>query len=374
MKFQFHQLLLPVALSSLLVSCGKPERTASKGPDSVAPRSVRVARAELRPLERTVPVVGTLAANEEAIVAAQVAGQIEKALVDLGDRVTAGQEMVLIDTTAYEARVRESAANLARATAAAANAERQLKRVQELQRDNIASNSDLDAAVSEAGKTQADVKALEAADAIARLNLERSRVRAPFDGAVAQRVAGVGDYLSVGTPIARLVKTDPLRLRLDVPERESGAIRTGLNVRVRVEGDTNVYTGKIARVAPALREADRMLAVEADVPAQGSLRVGRFVRAEIVVNEREAAIVVPDPSLIVFAGLEKVVVANDGKVTEKAVTTGRRGTDWVEIISGLKAGEVVVLEPAGLRTGQPVIIESNSTTTSNGGTNSRGAR
>jgi RND family efflux transporter MFP subunit len=243
-----------------------------------------------------------------------------------------------------------------------------------LQRDNIASNSDLDAAVSEAGKTQADVKALEAADAIARLNLERSRVRAPFDGAVAQRVAGVGDYLSVGTPIARLVKTDPLRLRIDVPERESGAIRTGLKVRVMVEGDTNIYTGKIARVAPALREADRMLAVEADVPAQGSLRVGRFVRAEIVVNESEAALVVPEPALIVFAGLEKVVSAKDGKVTEKAVTTGRRGADWVEIVSGLSAGEVVVLEPAGLRTGQPVIIESNSTTTSSGGTNSGGAR
>jgi membrane fusion protein (multidrug efflux system)/multidrug efflux system membrane fusion protein len=340
----------------------------------MAPRSVRVARAELRPLERTVPVVGTLAANEEAVVAAQVSGQIEKALVDLGDRVTAGQEMVLIDTTAYEARVRESAANLARATAAAANAERQLKRVQELQRDNIASNSDLDAAVSEAGKTQADVKALEAADAIARLNLERSRVRAPFDGAVAQRVAGVGDYLSVGTPIARLVKTDPLRLRLDVPERESGAIRTGLNVRVMVEGDTNIYTGKIARVAPALREANRMLAVEADVPAQGSLRVGRFVRAEIVVNESEAALVVPEPALIVFAGLEKVVSAKDGKVTEKAVTTGRRGADWVEIVSGLNAGELVVLEPAGLRTGQLVIIESNATATSSGGTNSGGAR
>ena len=88
---------------------------------------------------------------------------------------------------------------------------------------------------------------------IARLNLERSRVRAPFDGAIAQRIATVGDYVAIGTPILRLVKTDPLRLRLDVPERESSAVRVGQSVRVSVEGDTNVYTGKIARIAPALR-------------------------------------------------------------------------------------------------------------------------
>jgi RND family efflux transporter MFP subunit len=308
-------------------------------------------------MEHSLPVTGTLLAQEDATIAAQVAGQLEKLHVDVGDTVTAGQELALIDTTSYEAFARQSAANLARATASAANAAQNLKRMQNLQQDKIASTSDLDLAVAEDSQARAEVKAAEATEAIARLNLDRSRVRAPFDGAIAQRIASAGEYVTAGSPIVRLVKTDPLRLRLEVPERESPSVRLGQNVRVMVEGDTNVYRGRLARIAPAIREADRMLQVEADVPNPGGLRAGLFARAQIVVNERDAAVSVPPIALITFAGVEKVVVAKDGKAVEKTVATGRRGPDWIEIVSGLTAGEQVVLNPAGLRTGQPLIIE-----------------
>lgn len=355
--------VLFAAFPLLLTSCGKTDKPKSIRPET-APRQVRVARAELRPMERTVQVVGTLSAYDEATVAAQVVGQIEKTSVDVGDRVTVGQELALIDTTAHEAFARQSAANLAKTVAAATNAARNLKRVQELQNNNIASTSDLDTAVADAGKAQADVKAAEAADAIARLNLERSRVKAPFDGSIAQRIVTVGDYVSVGAPIVRLVKTDPLRLRLDVPERASPVVRVGQSVRVTVEGDTNVYTGQLARVAPAIREADRMLQVEADVPNHGGLRASLFARAEIVVNEREQGVSVPKNALLVFAGLEKVATIKDGKAVEKTVTTGRRGPDWVEIVSGLATGETVVLDPTGIRTGQSVTVEATAETIS----------
>ena len=357
MKLGWHHLgFLGATFALLLVSCGKADKAKSARPDA-PPRTVRVTRAESRPMERVLHVVGTLSAHEEATVAAQVAGQIEANRVDLGDRVTAGQELALIDTTSYEALTRQSAALLAKATAAAAAAMQSLKRVQDLQKDRIASLSDLDFAVAEAGKTAADVKAAEAADAIARLDLARSRVHAPFAGAVAQRIVSGGDYVAVGTPIVKLVKLDPLRLRLEVPERESVALRVGQRVRVTVEGDTNIYTGQIARVAPAIREANRMLLVEADVPNRGALRVGLFAHAQIIVSAHEAAVSVPVKTLIVFAGIEKVVVIKDGKAVEQTVTTGRRGPDWVEIASGLNAGETVVLDPAGIRTGQALTIE-----------------
>jgi RND family efflux transporter MFP subunit len=346
-------------LALLLASCGPAATPESSRPQTAA-RTVRVARVELRPMERTVQVVGTLAARDEATVAAQVAGQLERIPVDLGDRVTTGQELALIDTAAHEALLRQATASLARARASAANATQNLQRIQDLRQDNIASTSDLDQAVAEAARTQADVQAAEAAAAIARLNLERSRVQAPFDGAVAERLATAGDYMAIGTPIVRLVKIDPLRLRLDVPERESSAVRPEQEVRLTVEGDTNTYTGRLARVAPAIRQSDRMLAVEADVPNPGSLRAGAFARAQIIVNPNESALSIPANALSSFAGLEKVVVLQEGRAAEKSVSTGRRGADWIEITSGLNAGDTVVLDPAGIRTGQPLILDAKA--------------
>jgi RND family efflux transporter MFP subunit len=356
MNFTRYLAGMVAALCALMLSsCGKGDK-ANSTQTNVAPRVVHVVMAELRPMERTLPVVGTLSAFDEATVAAQVAGQIEQYRADLGDRMAAGQELALIDTTAYEALTRQSAANLAKARASATNAAQNLKRVQELQKDRIASSSDLDQAFAEAAQAQAEVKAAEAADAIAQLNLERSRVKAPFDGAIAERIASLGEYVAVGAPIARLVKTDPLRLRLEIPERDSILVRAGQEVRIRVEGDTNVYTGRLTRVAPAIRENNRMLPVEADIPAQGGLRPGLFARVEILINADEKAVSVPANTLVTFAGLEKVVTVKDGKAFEQTVKTGRRGEGWVEIISGLIAGQPVVLDPAGLRTGQPVTV------------------
>ena len=357
MKFGFTQLPLLIAVSCLLISCSKPDNARSARPES-APRAVRVAHAELRPMERIVHVVGTMSAHEEATIGAQVAGQVEKIHVDIGDRVTAGQELALIDKASYEVLAQQSAANLARANASAVNAAQSLKRIQDLQKDSIASASELDQAVAEVGQAQADVKAAEAADAIARLNLERSRVKAPFDGAIAERVANAGNFVSVGNPIVRVVKTDPLRLKLDVPERGASSVRVGQSVRVTVEGDTNVYRGRLVRIAPAIRESDRMLLAEADVPNPGALRVGLFAQAQIIVSQQDQGISVPSNAVTTFAGLEKIVAILDGKAAEKSVTTGRRGPDWVEIVSGLKAGDRVVLNPAGIRTGQPLTIEN----------------
>lgn len=359
MKCGLNQLALLV-LAGMLSACNQPNSAKPARPETPT-RTVRVMPVTLRPVEHVLTVTGALLAQEDATIAAQVAGQLERLHVDVGDFVKAGQELALIDTTSYEAAARQSAANLARATASAANAGQNLKRIQNLQQDRIASTSDLDLAVAEDARARAEVKAAEAAEAIARLNLERSRVRAPFEGAIAQRVASAGEYVTAGSPIVRLVKTDPLRLRLEVPERESPSVRLGQSVRVMVEGDTNVYLGRLARIAPAIRETDRMLQVEADVPNPGGLRAGLFARAQIVVNERDTAVSVPSGALITFAGVEKVVVVNNGKAVERTVATGRRGADWIEINSGLKLGEKVVLEPTGIRTGQPLIIEGAPT-------------
>jgi membrane fusion protein, multidrug efflux system len=149
---------------------------------------------------------------------------------------------------------------------------------------------------------------------------------------------------------------NPLRLRAEVPERESRNIRMGQNVRVTVEGGGMSYTGQIKRLSPTIAEQKRMLVVEADVINDGRLRPGSFARAEIVTDQSSMAVTVPANAIVTFAGIEKVIQVQNGKAIEKPVTTGRRGTDWVEIISGVNVGEAVVVDPGNLQTGQAVTV------------------
>ena len=169
-----------------------------------------------------------------------------------------------------------------------------------------------------------------------------------------EKKTSVGEYLAAGAPVVDVVRIDPLRLRVEVPERESHNIRTGQSVRVTVEGDANSYLGYIKRLSPTISEQNRVLAVEADVRNNGRLRPGAFVKAEIVTNQTNTAVTVPPNAIVTFAGIEKVIVVENGLAAEKTVMTGRRGTDWVEIKSGVNVGQAVVVDPGSLQSGQLV--------------------
>ncbi len=169
----------------------------------------------------------------------------------------------------------------------------------------------------------------------------------------------LGEYLAAGTPVAALVKISPIRLRLEIPEREARLVRPGQAVRVRSEGDAAVRTGRVARISPALEEASRSLVVEAEIPnPDGALRPGAFVKAEIDSDAGGPVLVVPASAVVVFAGIEKVVSVKDGKALERPVVTGRRAGDVVEIVSGLGAGDLVVAAPGNLATGMSVLPET----------------
>lgn len=379
----------------LLASCSKPDNSSRVG-EAAKARAVSVARVESRPMERTVTAVGALNAQEQATLSVKVPGRLQRLTVDLGSVVKKGDVLAQVEPRDYELRVQQSAAALAQSRAmlglpldgtndvveiektsvvkqAAALLDEAVKnrdRVLSLIKANISSQSELDTieaiyrvaqnryegAVEEARTRQATLAQRRAELELAQKQLSDTSLRAPFDGAIQARPAGLGEYLATGTPVVLLVRTDPLRLRLEVPEREAPAVRAGQLVRIHVEGDTNSCTGHIARLSPAISDQSRMLIVEADIPNDGSLRPGVFVRADIITNERDAGMAVPLTALITFAGLEKVVVVRDGKALEKNVTTGRRGKDWVEIVTGLPPGESVVLNPGNLRTGQPVSV------------------
>jgi RND family efflux transporter MFP subunit len=381
-----------------MVACSRAPASAQTKPKEAA-RPVKIAHAEIRIMERTIAVTGTLAPKERSTLSAKVAGRIEKLAVDVGSQVRTGDLIAQIEPRDFELQVKQAAASLAQARAALGlplegdsdgvesesvasvkqakavleEATKNLERVRNLSQSRIASAFELDtveaaykvaltryqAAVEDARARLAALAQRRAELEIARKQLMDASVLAPFDGGIQSRPASVGEFVSVGAPLATLVRTDPLRLRLSVPERECQLVRSGQTVRLGVESDTNVYTGQITRLSPALDEACRMLLVEADVPSAGSLRGGLFARAEIVVDERQQEVTIPAQALMTFAGIEKVLTIQDGKALEKPVTTGRRGPDWVEIVAGVTVGMPVILDPSGLRGGQAVVTEAS---------------
>jgi RND family efflux transporter MFP subunit len=173
---------------------------------------------------------------------------------------------------------------------------------------------------------------------------------------IRERLVYAGEYRAAGTPIATVVQQHPLRLQLSVPERSSTTVRVGQRVLVTVEGDNTAYEGRISRVSPSILEGTRTLPIEAEVPnTDGRLRPGTFAKADIVTAEAPA-LVVPQSALVMFAGIEKVLVVKDGKVKEMRVRTGLRVGDRVEILDGVSVGDMIVIAPGGLADGSAVTI------------------
>jgi RND family efflux transporter MFP subunit len=152
------------------------------------------------------------------------------------------------------------------------------------------------------------------------------------------------------------VKLDPLRVRLEVPERDAHLVRSDQPVRVEIAGMPEPRAARVARAAPALTAAGRTLFVEIDLPnADHALRPGSFAAAEITVDPARAALTIPRDALVSFAGVEKVFVVADGVALERRVEVGRRDDARLEILSGLEPGTDLVAGPGNLRTGAPVV-------------------
>jgi membrane fusion protein, multidrug efflux system len=369
--------------------------TPAAGPPA---REVRVVSAVERSLPKMVTATGTLAAEDQVTLSAKVAGRVEAIDIDLGTRIQRGQVLARLDQTDFKLRVEQADAALQQARArlgltpsgkdeqvdpeqtAIVRQARAVLDEARLTRDRsvklleqqLIARSQLDTAeanlqvgegryqdaLEEVRNRQAMLAQRRSELDLARQQLTDTVVLAPIDGAVSQRLTARGEYLAVGAPMATLVRIHPLRLRVSVPEREVSGVRAGQVVRLTIEGDPTVYSGRVVRLSPIVQELNRTLTVEAEIPNErGLLRAGAFARAEIVTEAAQPIITVPTSSLIVFAGVEKVLVVRGGKTAEVRVQTGRRFGESIEIVEGLKRGEQVVDSPGNLAGGQAVSVK-----------------
>jgi membrane fusion protein, multidrug efflux system len=371
------------------------EKQAAASPP--APRQVKVVQAVEERVARTVIATGTLAAEDQVVVGTKVPGRLADIAVDMGTRVRRGQIVARLDESDYRLRVEQAEAALQQArarlglaatgtdervdveqTSIVRQARAMLEEAQ-LTRDRSAKlvEQDLIAraqfdtaeanlkvaegryhdALEEVRNRQALLAQRRSEVQLARQQLADTGMVSPIDGAVSVKQASVGEYLAAGAPVATVVRLHPLRLRVNIQEREAVDVRIGQAVRLTVEGDATVYHGRVVRLSPIVQEQNRTLSVEAEIPNErAALKPGAFARAEVVTEASQPVIRVPSAALVTFAGIEKLLLVREGKIVEVRVQTGRRGGDSVEILGGLKPGEQVVLQPGNLTSGQAVIV------------------
>jgi len=394
---QVVPLAVVVTLSVFSVSCGgskanvRNEATPLTLPAVV---DVTTAPAITRDLPRFFEATGSLAGDQQTEVASSIAGKVVAVGVDLGSYVKRGQMIVRLDDVDSKLRVAQAQAQVEQAKAAlrqaeekvglrpgqafdpnripeVANArvalelaEKNLRRSEKLIESGDVSRSSYDqqkaqrdqlkeqyeSALSLARQNYAAVMTARANVAnagtllgLARRALSYALVFSPIDGYVAERNADLGEYVSPTSKVATVVRINPLRIRIDIPEQAIPEVSVGQSVSVTTSAwpDKN-FSGRIARISPNVTASSRTLSVEADIENNGgALKPGQFATVRILQSRSQPAVLIPARAVRTESGVSRVFVIKDGRAEQRLVQLGQSESDLVEVKSGVAAGEQV---------------------------------
>ncbi len=390
---QNHLAILAALLLGGFAGCSPQADKAAE--HAAAPKRVRIVAATELAVEETVYGTGNLAAQDRAVLSAKVIGRVDGIFVDIGSQVRKGDLLAQIQKREFELRRQQAEAALSQARArlglaltgeedkvepeqtsvvkeakaVLSEAARNHDRLLALRDQGIISAADVesaeaqyqvalnryDEATHEAKNRMATLLQRKAERDLAEQEMRDTEIRAPFDGVVEQRQTSPGEFLNLATPILTLVRVDPIRLHLEISEKDAARVRLDQKVYLRVEGLERPLEGTLSRLSPVISAGNRMLIAEADLPnPSGILRPGSFVKADVVVNDKMPGIFVPKGAIATFAGIEKIFTVENGKAVEKEVTLKRKRGELVEIEGNVKVGDLVVVEPGNLRNGQAV--------------------
>lgn len=294
------------------------------------PVAVEVAIVVEKPLERTLNTVGTLKANESAVVRPEIAGIIESFGFTEGTLVKKGSALVSLDDRILRAEFRQAEANVKLAR-------QNFKRAQELSKTGVASRRSFDDA-------QANVRQAEAAYDLAKVRLEKTRITAPFDGMVGLRAKSPGDFVEVGEDIVTLSDASRIKVDFNIPEKAAGALSIGQEVAITVDAlPDKEFRGMVYALDPKIDEQGRSIALKAIIPnLDYMLKPGYFARVQLIEERKDAALMIPEEA-IVPVGKDAFVFVVEGDLVKRVkVETGIRRAAEVEILSGLSAGQKVV--------------------------------
>lgn len=323
-----------------------PAKETSPGAQGPAkPVTVEVQTVSASEFVHEVSAVGSLLSNESVMIRPEIAGRVSKILFDEGFAVKKGQPLVKLDDSTYVSDYNQAKANL---ELSRANNERAAK----LYSQGAGTARALDEAES---KLKVDQSRLE----VARTNLDKTLMVAPFDGVVGLRKISLGAYVTPGQDMVNLEGIDPMKADFQVPESVLSELKPGMTIVVRADSyPGQSFKGEVYAIDPKIDPVNRSVAARARLPNEkGLLKPGMFVRIGLVTRKTENALLVPEESLIPRGNQMFVYKVVDGKVAAQMVRTGSRREGKVEVTEGLTAGDVVIT--AGhmkVREGAPVNI------------------
>jgi multidrug efflux pump subunit AcrA (membrane-fusion protein) len=389
-------IVLLAVVVGVMESCGGSKANVRKEEPTATPKVVDVttAAAIRRDLPEFVEATGSLAGDQQTDVAPQTSGKVVEVGVDIGSAVRRGQMLVKLDDTELKLRVNQAQTQVEQAKAAVKQAEekiglrsgqsfeptrvaevaaakvsydlaeKNLKRAEKLiesgdvsrsfydqqraQRDQL--KEQYDSAVAQARQNYAAVEVArtnvanaEAQLALARKSLSYAVIPAPIDGFVSERTADLGEYVSPTQKVATIVRTNPLRVRIDIPEQAIPEVHVGQSVSATTSAwPDKSFSGHIARIAPSVTANSRTLTVEAELDnSSGALKPGQFATVRILQPRPVPAVLVPAKAVMTDAGVSRVFVIKDGHAEQRLVQLGVTEGDLIQLKSGVTADEKV---------------------------------
>ncbi len=362
-------LVVPIAL--VIAACSKaPAKSAEASSLRPEPIQISVATAESRKLEKSILVTGSLVADETVTISPEVSGRVVSIPTDFGRAVRRGEVVAELDRTEYQiavdrtraalsqalarlgmkpgettpptstASIRQAQANLEDAKFKYESAAKLVKtgdvsqeRFNELEKAYHARQAGVDSMGDDMRTIWMNVESLRSELKLAEKRLGDTTLRAPFDGSISQKHVSVGQYVKDNTAILTLVKTSPLRLRLEVPESAAATVRPGTEVVFTTDAiPGSELRATVRELNPSLDPRNRTLTAEARLTnADGRLRPGMFVQVRLITDRAGEVVMIPRKAVFSIAGLTKAFVIKNGKAAEKKFSPGRELDGWMEV-------------------------------------------
>jgi RND family efflux transporter MFP subunit len=350
------------------VSCGSSAPPEEADPESESPRApvsapepVQTARVRIGAIQSSIMATGSIIARRTTPIGPAVAGRLLHVFVDIGDQVVFGAPLFQIDPGPYAIRIQEAEAGLALAHAQATEARSEARRTRKLARQNMVSSQEHTHAKTRAAVAEAQVKQAEARVHSVTLDMRRTLVLAPYAGSIVEREAHEGTMATVrpNTRVVVLQESGALEAALDVPEASPVVAQPGDRVRIHLEGVPEPIESRIRAVSDRIDWASRTYQIRVPVAdPEGRIKAGAFARAEIEPDPRERALLVERSAVSRQEGRTYLMRVSGGTAERVPVRVGIVGREDVEILSGVAAGDEIVVGEAVSRLGDGTSVVS----------------